>query len=115
MYTQEQDQLRMSLIQFFGSILANSNFEDASMRRQSLIALVTEELIKVCKSGNENGIDMIASKPLLRATQHIIHTREQEIRKELNDLCMNDDDIEDAVENMTYIRAGLENYIKTIK
>lgn len=113
MYTQEQEQLRLSLVQFLGAILSNSNFAEPEMRRQSLTALVTEELVKVCKSG-EN-VDMVAAKPILRATQHIIHTREQEIRSELEKSNIDNEQIEDAVEDMTWLRTDLEKYIDAIK
>lgn len=114
MYTQEQEQLRMGLVQFLGSILSSSNFAEPEMRRQSVVALVTEELVKICKN-QDNNIDMVAAKPILKATQHILSTRESEIRQDLADISMDDDFIEEAVSDISWIKEDLEKYINTIE
>lgn len=98
MYTEEQEHLRMALHQFFGSILINSNLKDKEMKKQSLVALVVEELIKICKDDN---IDIIAAKPILRGAHHILSIRKQEIEEVLQDKNNHlTDDIKDLINKL---------------
>lgn len=113
MYTQEQEQIRMGLHQFFGSILVNSNLEDSSMRKQSLIALVLEELVKICKK-DDNEIDIVAAKPILRATHYILEGRMNNIKSFMSKEGFEDCDIEDATEDLNWIVADLNKYLDSI-
>lgn len=79
MYTEDQENIRQHLSQFFGGILVSSNLKDPSLKKQSLIALVTEEITKLCKT-EDGEIDMIAAKPILRSTNYILESRKKQIQ-----------------------------------
>lgn len=113
MYTGEQEQLRMSLNQFFGAILTNSKFEDPSLAKQSLIALVIEELLKFCKNEDET-IDMIAAKPILRGTHYALEQRKFNIEEKLTEEGFSEDAIQDAIEDIHWIVSDLNKYISSL-
>lgn len=114
MYSEMQQQLRMSLAQFFGAILTNSHYEDSEYKKQSLVALAIEELLKVCKT-EENQIDMIAAKPILKGTHYLLEQRKNDIISNLKETSLSDKDINKAVEDLHSVILNLNQYIETIK
>lgn len=113
MYTSEQEQLRIGLNQFFGSILTSSNLKEPAMKKQSLVALVVEELTKFCKT-EDNQIDIIAAKPILRATHYLLENRCNDIITSMEEAGIKDCDIEDATDDLHWIVADLNKYIDSI-
>ena len=114
MYSEMQEQLRLSLTQFFGAILVNSQFKDSTMKKQSLVALVMEELLKVCKT-QDDITDMIVAKPILRAGQFLLERRNCEIQEELKKNNIDEELIEDATEDLQWMIADLEKYIASLE
>lgn len=105
----------MSLHQFFGSILINSNLKDSSMKKQSLVALVTEELIKICKTEQGN-IDMLAAKPILKSTDYILSNRLNEVLTQLKkDEEINIESLNFVTKDLSDLVKNLNDYIKNIK
>lgn len=114
MYTQEQEQIRMSLYQFFGSILVNSNLQESEMRKQSLIALTLEELVKFCKK-EDNTVDIVVAKPILKATEYLLKNRKEDITKSMTDAGFEQRVVENATEDINDIIIDLNKYIENIK
>lgn len=114
MYTDEQEQIRMSLHQFFGGIITSSNLEEPQMKRQSLIALVTEELCKFCKDDKEQ-IDVVVAKPILRATEFILKQRCNNIVDNLRSTSLDEHEIEGMTNELNSLIKSLGKYINTIK
>ena len=105
----------MSLHQFFGSILINSNLKDSSMKKQSLVALVIEELIKICKTEQGN-IDMLAAKPILKSTDYILSNRLNEVLTQLKkDEEINIESLNFVTKDLSDLVKNLNDYIKNIK
>lgn len=114
MYSKEQEQLRMSLHQYFGSILKASNFTEPEKRKESLIALVAEELCKFCKDEKDN-IDIKSAKPILKATNYLLTQRGSEMYKYMEEeTSLNDEEIEDSLADINWLIQNLDKYIKTI-
>lgn len=114
MYTKEQEQLRISLNQFFGAILVNSNYSDPNLAKQSLIALTIEELLKFCKNEDQT-IDIVAAKPILRGAHYIIEQRECNIVDKLRSTSLSEEEIEEATADLEWIKNDLEKYISSLK
>lgn len=114
MYTEMQEQLRMSLAHFFGSILVNSNFKDPNLKRQSLVALVIEELLKICKT-EDGQIDIVASKPIIRGANYLLENRMNNIVDQLRSTSLNEEEIEEATKDLYDIVSSLNKYLETTK
>lgn len=114
MYSEMQEQLRLSLAQFFGAILVNSKFKDPERKRQSLVALVIEELLKVCKT-EDGQIDMITAKPIIKATHYLLENRIGDITKEMESNGIASEVIDDALEDLHWITGDLRKYLDTIE
>ena len=84
MYTETQDALRNSLWNFFGSIL-NASILEESRTKENVIALVSEELCKFCKNEDETSVDMVATKPILKAAIWILDAKIVELNKTLEE------------------------------
>ena len=114
MYSETQQQLRLSLTQFFGAILSNSNFKNPSMKKQNLIALVMEELLKACE--NEDGtVDMIAAKPILRGSHFLLQKRMNNIETKMNENGLDNELIKNATEDIKCIITDLDKYIASLE
>lgn len=113
MYTAEQEQLRSSLNQFFGTILVNSNLKDKEYKKQSLVALVIEELLKVCKDDKEQ-VDIIAAKPIIKATHYLLEKRKTDIVDNLRSTSLDEEDIDNATEDLEWIVNDLKKYIDSL-
>lgn len=74
MYTDTQQALRNSLWNFMGSILTASALEEAQAK-ESVMALMSEEMCKFVKNENETSIDMVAAKPILKAAIWILDSK----------------------------------------
>ena len=114
MYSEMQDQLRLSLTQFFGAILSNSNFKNPNLKKQNLVALVIEELLKVCIN-EDSSIDIIAAKPILKASSFLLESRCSEIQESMNKKDIDEELIEDATADLKWIVQDLNKYIASLE
>lgn len=78
MYTETQEALRNSLWNFMGSMLTASMYDDKK-NKESVTALISEELCKFCKNEDETTIDMDAAKPILKAAVWLLNAKETEL------------------------------------
>ena len=78
MYTETQEALRNSLWNFMGSMLTASMYDDKK-NKESVTALISEELCKFCKNEDETTIDMDAAKPILKAAVWLLDAKETEL------------------------------------
>lgn len=116
MYTDTQQALRNSLWNFMGSLLANSAFEN-DKAKESVTALVSEELCKFCKNEDEVTVNMGACKPILKSTSWILQARIQEMKTERDKLEQNSPAYEylnQGVEDLTALYDSLENFISKL-
>lgn len=116
MYTDTQQALRNSLWNFMGSLLANSAYEN-DKAKESVTALVSEELCKFCKNEDEVTVNMGASKPILKATTWILQARIQEMKTERDKLKENSPAYEylsQGIDDLTSLFDSLENFISKI-
>lgn len=74
MYTETQQALRNSLWNFMGSILTASALEEAQAK-ESVTALMSEEMCKFVKNEDDTSIDMVAAKPILKAASWILEAK----------------------------------------
>lgn len=78
MYTDTQEALRNSLWNFMGSILTASIHEE-NKAKESVTALMSEEMCKFIKNEDDTSIDMVAAKPIFKATAWILEARIKEL------------------------------------
>ena len=83
MYTETQEALRNSLWNFMGSILTASIHEQ-NKAKESVTALMSEELCKFVKNEDETSIDMVAAKPILKAAIWILDAKIVELTNVLD-------------------------------
>lgn len=74
-YTNEQETLRAAITNFIGIAASSSMYEGKDAVR-NVIALFLEELVKYVQT--EEGININAAKPILRATIYILTERKHE-------------------------------------
>lgn len=74
MYSNDQTQIRAGLVNYIGALLSSSKFENEKATRHSVVALLLEEAMKLCKD-NDGYFDMYVSKPALRLTSSIAKQR----------------------------------------
>ena len=84
MYTDTQQAIRNSLWNFMGSLLTASSLEGVHAK-ESVIALMSEEMCKFVKQEDNESIDMVAAKPLLKATSWILDAKLKELYKTLDE------------------------------
>lgn len=84
MYTDTQEALRNSLWNFMGSILTASIHEE-NKAKESVTALMSEELCKFIKNEDETSIDMVAAKPILKAAIWILDSKVVELQNTLKE------------------------------
>lgn len=82
MYTDTQEALRNSLWNFMGSILTASIHEE-NKAKESVTALMSEEMCKFIKNEDDTSIDMVAAKPILKAASWILDAKLKELYKTL--------------------------------
>lgn len=73
MYTEQQEALRSALWNFIGAILSSSNYE-GDKGKETVIALMSEELAKLCKDEDDK-VNMKIAKPILRNTEWLLNNR----------------------------------------
>ena len=78
MYTDTQEALRNSLWNFMGSMLTASMHEE-NKAKESVTALVSEELCKFCKNEDETSVDMVATKPMFKSIVWVLEARIKEL------------------------------------
>ena len=83
MYTETQEALRNSLWNFMGSILTASIHEE-DKAKESVTALMSEELCKFIKNEDEVSVDMTAAKPILKAASWILEAKITELNNTLD-------------------------------
>lgn len=74
-YTSEQETLRAAINNFIGVAASSSMYEGKDAVR-NVIALFLEELVKYIQT--DDGMNMNAAKPILRATVYILESRRKE-------------------------------------
>ena len=84
MYTETQEALRNSLWNFMGSMLTASLHEE-NRAKESVTALISEELCKFVKNKDEISVDMVAAKPILKAAVWILEAKVTELNNTLTD------------------------------
>lgn len=114
MYTETQDALRNSLWNFFGSIL-NASILEENRTKENVTALVSEELCKFCKNEDGTSIDMVAAKPILKATIWILDAKIVELNKTLeNAPKVAISAITQNIANVQDLKDALSNFIDRI-
>lgn len=74
MYSNDQNQIKAGLVNYMGAMINASSFKDTKAARHSVVALVLEETLNLCK--DEEGLyDLLICKPLLRANINILKQR----------------------------------------
>ena len=114
MYTDTQQALRNSLWNFMGSILTASALEEAQAK-ESVMALMSEEMCKFVKDENETSIDMVAAKPILKAASWVLGAKLTELYKTLETApAVAYDPINKNIENIHNIKTELDVFIDKI-
>ena len=75
-------EIRQSLVQFIGALLHNSNYKGAQ-GRQVVCAALAEEALKLVTVNDK--IEVYSTKPLLRATIHVLESKKKEYEDMLGD------------------------------
>lgn len=110
MYTKNQEAIRNSLWNFMGSLMNSSLTEDNS--KESVMALMSEEMCKFCKNEDEQTIDMNTAKPILKAASWVLNARILEMDKALSS--MPEDVRLNSLKGITNLKSMLDEYINTI-
>lgn len=116
MYTDTQQALRNSLWNFMGSMLTHSAFEN-DKAKESVTALVSEELCKFCKNEDDTTVNMGAAKPILKSTVWILQARIQEMKTERDKLKQDSPAYEylnQSIESLTILHNSLDNFISKL-
>lgn len=108
MYTDTQEAIRVSLWNFMGSLLDASMHEE-NKKKESVTALMSEELCKFCRD-KDNKINMKAAKPVLKSAVWILEARKLEI----SSLPVKSEAIDSTVKDLDDLIASLNNYIDKI-
>ena len=73
-YSNDQQQIRAGLVNYIGAMLASSKFDNDKVARHSVVAILLEEAMALCK--DEDGyFDMYTCKPILRLVSAIAKQR----------------------------------------
>lgn len=114
MYTDTQQALRNSLWNFMGSILNASMLEEAQAK-ESVTALMSEEMCKFVKDEDETSIDMVAAKPILKAASWVLQAKITELNKTLAEAPeVVHDTILKNIDDVQRIKAELDVFIDKI-
>lgn len=77
---ENKEQLRLGLVNYIGAMISTSNLSDEADTRHSVVAVLLEEAIKLCREDNET-YNMFVCKPILKATRNILLNRIKELEK----------------------------------
>ena len=116
MYTDAQETIRNSLWNFMGNLLTASAFTETKAK-ESVTALMSEELCKFCKNEDETTVDMVASKPLLKSAVWILEARLNEVKAERSKLDEGTPAYEyltKGIEDMSNLIASLNSFISNL-
>ena len=108
MYTDTQQAIRNSLWNFMGSLLTASMYED-KRNKESVTAVFSEELCKFCKDENDK-IDILAAKPILKSSIWVLQNRKAEIEP----LPVKSEAINKTIEELDNLIASLDMYVNKI-
>lgn len=111
MYTEQQESLRSALWNFMGAILNSSTYE-GDKGKQTVVALISEEIAKLCQD-EEGKISMEIAKPILRNAEWILRNRSNDIvvaslNDELSSLSRKN--LENAANEISSISDSLKHY-----
>jgi hypothetical protein len=108
-YSDNQQAIRVALWNFMGALLNSSRYEGEE-GKQTVVALVSEELAKLCKN-DDGSINMVVAKPILKNAEWVLESRSQEITKTMGELSMNPGkDFNTA----SVVSASLKGYIEKL-
>ena len=114
MYTDTQEALRNSLWNFMGSMLTASIHEE-KRAKESVTALISEELCKFVKNQDEVSVDMVAAKPILKSAVWILNAKITELNNTLDTAPEAAKEvIQINIENINEIISLLNNFIDKI-
>jgi cell division septum initiation protein DivIVA len=114
MYTETQEALRNSLWNFMGSMLTASLHEE-NRAKESVTALMSEELCKFVKNKDEISVDMVAAKPILKSAVWVLNAKITELNNTLETApTAAKEVIQKNIENINQIISLLNNFIDKI-
>lgn len=116
-YTQNQEALRNALWNFIGQLAENSAYS-GDMAKQSVIALMSEEMAKLCKNEDDT-INMVIAKPILKNASWLLDQRANNIDQEIKSLegqfyMLPDDYTDNAIKNLKDLSKKINDYIDKI-
>ena len=79
MYTDTQQAIRNTLWNFMGSIMDASGYDNEN-KKQTVTALMSEELCRFCKNDDEKTIDINTAKPILKAAKWVLESKLMEAK-----------------------------------
>ena len=103
-----QLQIRNAFVNFIGSMINSSNFDNEQATKHSIVACLLQEIIPICKD-NEEHYNMFIIKPLLRVLIDIFNDRvslllsykdEQEVINKINKYLDIIDELEIIINNI---------------
>lgn len=77
-YSEQQEALRDALWGFIGA-LSDTSLYKGEMGKQSMVAIITEELTKLCIEDNGE-LNMTVAKPILRSSSWILEKRIENLK-----------------------------------
>lgn len=104
MYTDTQQAIRNTLWNFMGSIMDASGY-DSENKKQTVTALMSEELCRFCKNDDEKTIDINTAKPILKAAKWVLESKLMEA-KFSNDT--------NSIKELSLLIASFDSYINKL-
>lgn len=108
-YSNDQTQIRAGLVNYIGALLSASKFENEKATRHTVVALLLEEAMKLCKD-NDGYFDMYVCKPALRMTSSIARQRVN-----LMDSLPKTSDVVSQIKTYKFINEELDRIIENTK
>ena len=104
MYTDTQQAIRNTLWNFMGSIMDASGYDNEN-NKQTVTALMSEELCRFCKNDDEKTIDINTAKPILKAAKWVLESKLMEA-KFSNDT--------NSIKELSLLIASFDSYINKL-
>ena len=73
-YSNDLATIRAGLVNYIGAMLSASEQEDDYIKKHKTVAILSEEMSKICKD-NSNDYEMYVCKPVLRLVSNIAKNR----------------------------------------
>ena len=73
-YSNDLATIRAGLVNYIGAMLSASEYEDDYIKKHKTVAILSEEMSKICKD-NYNDYEMYVCKPVLRLVSNIAKNR----------------------------------------